>query len=117
MALELGIYPDACDTSGETQRITIKNLSSSTVNLTEMPDKVWVELSSSGWTLTDENAMPDGCPGSLPPGTACAIVAELSATVMTALDQNNETYSKVRVGWSSGAYDEIEARMPSVCSM
>lgn len=120
MSLDLGIYPDACDTSAETQRIAIKNLSSSTVGLTEYPDRIWVELSSSGWTLACDDPEPEpvgGCPTPLPPGTACAIVGELNATVMTALDQGNETYSRIRVGWSSGYHDEITVRMPSVCSM
>lgn len=117
MALDLGVYPSACDTSAETQTITIKNLSSSTENLTELPDIIWVELSSSGWTLADDDPNVGGCPIPLPPGTACAITGNLSVAIMTALDQNNETYAKVRVGWSSGYHDEITVRMPSVCSM
>lgn len=117
MALELGIYPSACDTSAETQHITIKVLSTSTESLTEYPDRIWVELSSSGWTLADDDPNVGGCPIPLPPGTACAITGNLNATVMTAFDQNNETYDRIRVGWSSGTYDEITVRMPSVCSM
>lgn len=106
----LKVTPLDCDLDDLVQTINIQNVSSSPV---PQPDTIEVNLSVDGWTQITK--MSGGCPANLPPGTACAIKGNLE-DVEAQLDAGQH-YSWVRVSWSDGAIDPIEARLSASCEM
>ena len=86
-----------------------------------LPDRLWLYFGATdGWQeVSAANEKPDGgsggCPVPLEPGSACAIRGDLNDVWQ--LLKSGGVYTDVRVGWTNGAYGDVEEEMPEECEL